>query len=100
MYLKSRKYGCFFVFRYTLTAEPAKSAFLVYPRTKSSINSSGKAGIRSVTSYGIPCLPQYPCPYNDLSGKISLLGLGTMRLPLRDAADQTSIDEEKGTGDF
>ena len=34
-------------------------------------------------------------PYNDLSGKISLLGLGTMRLPLRDAADQTSIDEEK-----
>ena len=25
-------------------------------------------------------------PYNDLSGKISLLGLGTMRLPLRDAA--------------
>lgn len=36
-----------------------------------------------------------PAPYNDLSGKISLLGLGTMRLPLRDAADQTSIDEEK-----
>ena len=34
-------------------------------------------------------------PYNDLNGKISLLGLGTMRLPLRDAADQTSIDEEK-----
>ena len=36
-----------------------------------------------------------PAPYNDLNGKISLLGLGTMRLPLRDAADQTSIDEEK-----
>lgn len=36
-----------------------------------------------------------PAPYNDLSGKISLLGLGTMRLPLRDAADQTSIDEER-----
>ncbi len=36
-----------------------------------------------------------PAPYNDLSGKISLLGLGTMRLPLRNAADQTSIDEEK-----
>ena len=36
-----------------------------------------------------------PAPYNDLDGKISLLGLGTMRLPLRDAADQTSIDEEK-----
>ena len=32
-----------------------------------------------------------PAPYNDLNGKISLLGLGTMRLPLRDAADQTSI---------
>ena len=27
-----------------------------------------------------------PAPYNDLNGKISLLGLGTMRLPLRDAA--------------
>ena len=36
-----------------------------------------------------------PALYNDLNGKISLLGLGTMRLPLRDAADQTSIDEEK-----
>ena len=36
-----------------------------------------------------------PAPYNDLNGKVSLLGLGTMRLPLRDAADQTSIDEEK-----
>ena len=36
-----------------------------------------------------------PAPYNDLNGKISLLGLGTMRLPLRDTADQTSIDEEK-----
>lgn len=36
-----------------------------------------------------------PAPYNDLNGKISLLGLGTMRLPLRDAADQTSIDEER-----
>ena len=36
-----------------------------------------------------------PAPYNDLNGKISLLGLGTMRLPLRDASDQTSIDEEK-----
>ncbi len=24
-----------------------------------------------------------PAPYNDLNGKISLLGLGTMRLPLR-----------------
>ena len=33
-----------------------------------------------------------PAPYNDLNGKISLLGLGTMRLPLRDAADQTSIE--------
>ena len=36
-----------------------------------------------------------PAPYNDSNGKVSLLGLGTMRLPLRDAADQTSIDEEK-----
>ncbi len=33
-------------------------------------------------------------------GRISLLGLGTMRLPLRDAADQTSIDEEKAQGDM
>lgn len=36
-----------------------------------------------------------PAPYNDADGKISLLGLGTMRLPLRDPADPTSIDEEK-----
>ena len=28
-----------------------------------------------------------PAPYNDADGKISLLGLGTMRLPLRDPAD-------------
>ena len=41
-----------------------------------------------------------PAPYNDLNGKISLLGLGTMRLPLRDAADQTSIDEEKAQDIF
>lgn len=36
-----------------------------------------------------------PAPYNDANGKISLLGLGTMRLPLRDPNDPTSIDEEK-----
>lgn len=36
-----------------------------------------------------------PAPYNGANGKISLLGLGTMRLPLRDPNDPTSIDEEK-----
>ncbi len=36
-----------------------------------------------------------PAPYNDLNGKIGLLGLQHHAPALRDAADQTSIDEEK-----
>ena len=52
----------FFVFRYTLTAEPAKSAFLVYPRTKSSIKFIWQSRNKERNLYGIPCLPQYPCP--------------------------------------
>lgn len=41
-----------------------------------------------------------PAPYNDAAGKISLLGLGTMRLPLTNPDDPTSIDEEKAQAIF
>ena len=34
-----------------------------------------------------------PAPYNDLNGKISLLGLGTMRLPLIPGGTAADIDQ-------
>ena len=36
-----------------------------------------------------------PAPYNDLNGKISLLGLGTMRLPLRTPPTRPALTRKR-----